>query len=79
MKRKALDKTIVDSKIIKNKEEICNKFNDFFFANRGPKLTNQIKAISKKTYNTFLKKRLLMYFTFTLVSENDVLPIILSY
>ena len=51
----------------------------FFFANRGPELTNQIKAISKKTYNTFLKKRVLMSFTFTLVSENDVLPIILTY
>ena len=54
-KRKTLDKIIVDSRVIKDKEEICNKFNDFF-ANIGPKLANQIKPISNKTYDTFLKK-----------------------
>ena len=71
-KRKTLDKIIVDSKVIKDKGEICDKFNDFF-ANIGPKLATQIKPISDKTYDTFLKKRLLMSFAFTLVAENDVL------
>ena len=62
----------MDSKVIKNKEEICNKFNDFF-ANIGPKLATQIKPVSNKTNDTFLKRRLLMSFSFTLVNENDVL------
>ena len=71
-KRKTLDKIIVDSKVITDKGEICDKFNDFF-ANIGPQLATQIKPISNKTYDTFLKKRLLMSFAFTLVAENDVL------
>ena len=62
----------MDSKVIKDKQEICNKFNDFF-ANIGPKLANQIKPSSNKTYDTFLKRRVLTYFAFILVSENDVL------
>ena len=72
IKRKTLDKIIVDSKVIKDKQEICNKFNDFF-ANIGPKLASQIKPSSNKTYDTFLKRRVLTYFAFILVSENDVL------
>ena len=71
-KRKTLDKIIVDSRVIKDKEEICNKFNDFF-ANIGPKLANQIKPISNKTYDTFLKKRVLTSFSFSLVSKTNVL------
>ena len=71
-KRKTLDKIIVDSREIKDKEEICNKFNDFF-ANIGPKLANQIKPISNKTYDTFLKKRVLTSFSFSLVSKTNVL------
>ena len=71
-KRKVSDKTIVDSKVIKGKEEICGKFNEFF-ANIGPKLATQIKPTSNKTYDTFLKKRVLVSFDFTLVIENDVL------
>ena len=79
-KRKTLDKIIVDSKVITDKGEICNKFNDFF-ANIGPKLATQIKPISNKTYDTFLKKRLLMSFAFTLVVENDFIEahIFLTY
>ena len=76
-KRKTLDKIIVDSKIITNKEEICDEFNAFF-ANIGPKLATQIKPISNKTYDTFLKKRVFMSFAFTLVSENDVLKYLSS-
>ena len=76
-KRKTLDKIIVDSKIITNKEEICNEFN-VFFANIGPKLATQIKPTWNKTYDTFLKKRVLMYFAFTLVGENDVLKYLSS-
>ena len=72
MKRKTLEKIIVDSKVIKDKEEICNKFNEFF-ANIGPKLATQIKPASNKTFDTFLKKRVLVSFDFKLVSENGVL------
>ena len=71
-KRKTLHTIIVDSRVIKDKEEIRNKFNDFF-ANIGPKLANQIKPISNKTYDTFLKKRVLTSFSFTLVSKTNVL------
>ena len=67
-----LDKIIVDSKIIKDKEEICNKFNELF-ANIGPKLATQTKPTSNKTFDTFLKKRVLVSFDFKLVSENEVL------
>ena len=63
---------IVDSKVIKDKEEICNKFNDFF-ENIGPKLATQFKPVSNKTYDTFLIRRVLMSFSFSLVNENDVL------
>ena len=44
-----------------------------FFANIGPKLASQIKPSSNKTYDTFLKRRVLTHFAFILVSENDVL------
>ena len=44
-----------------------------FFANIGPKLANQIKPISNKTYDTFLKKRVLTSFSFSLVSKTNVL------
>ena len=71
-KRKTLDKIIISSKVIKDKEEICNLFNDFF-ANVGPKLANPIKPISNKSFDNFLKKQILTSFSFTLVSENDVL------
>ena len=43
------------------------------FANIGPKLANQIKPISNKTYDTFLKKRVLTSFSFSLVSKTNVL------
>ena len=62
MKRKTLDKIIVDSKVNIEKEEICNKFNEFF-ANIGPKLATQIKPASNKTFDTFLKKRVLVLLT----------------
>ena len=71
-KRRTLDKIIVNSKVVNDRTEICNKFNHFF-ANIGPKLANQIKSASDKTYDTFLKKRVLLSFAFTLVNENDVL------
>ena len=48
-KRKTLDKIIVDSKVIIDKEEICNKFNEFF-DNIGPKLATQIKPAPNKTF-----------------------------
>ena len=71
-KRKTLDKIILNSKVIEDKEEICNTFNDFI-ANVDPKLANQIKPISNKSFDNFLKKRILTSFSFTLVNENDVL------
>ena len=71
-KCKTLDTIIVDSRVIKDKEEICNNVNDFS-ANIGPKIANQIKPISNKNYDTFLKKRVFTSFSFTLVSKNNVL------
>ena len=62
----------MDSKVIKDKEKICNKFNEFF-ANISPKLVTQIKPAWNKTFDTFLKKRVLVSFDFKLVSENEVL------
>ena len=62
----------MNSKVVNDKTEICNKFNHFF-ANIGPILANQIKSASDKTYDPFLKKRVLLSFAFTLVNENDVL------
>ena len=67
-----LDKIIVDTKVINDKTEICNEFNHFF-AKIGPKLTDQIKSASNKTYDTFLKKRVLLLFDFKLLNENDIL------
>ena len=67
-KRRTLDKITVDSKVVNDKTEICNKFNHFF-ANIGPKLANQIKPASDKTYDTLR----LLSFAFTLVNENDVI------
>ena len=51
-----LVKIIVDSKVITDKKEICNEFNNFF-ANIGPNLASQIKAASNKTFDTFLEKK----------------------
>ena len=62
----------MDSKVIKiNKTYAINSM--MFFANIGPKLASQIKPSSNKTYDTFLKRRVLTWFAFILVSENDVL------
>ena len=70
--RKVLNKIILDSKIIQGKKEICGKFNEFF-GNIGPKQAIQIKPTSNRTYDTFPKKRVLVSFDLTLVTENDVL------
>ena len=51
-KRNTLVKIIVNSKVIDDKEEICNTFNDYY-ANVGPKLANQIKPISNKSFDSF--------------------------
>ena len=39
IKRKTLDKIIVDSKVITDKQEICNKFNDIFFCKHRSKIS----------------------------------------
>ena len=44
-----------------------------FFANVGPKWANQIKPIWSKFFDNFLQNGILTSFSFTLVSENDVL------
>ena len=64
--------TIVDSKVTQGKKIICRNFNDFF-ANIGPLLATQIIPTSNKTYDSFLKKGVLVSFDFTLVTENDIL------
>ena len=71
-KKKLLDNIIVDSKLIQGKEEICGKF-DKSLTNIGLKLATQIKPTSNKTYDIFLKQRVLVSFDFTLVTQNDIL------
>ena len=70
-KRNELEKIIVGSKVIVDKTEICNKFNDFF-CEIGPKLANNITTDNKRGYETYMKERVLTSFTFNLVEESDV-------
>ena len=71
-KRKELDKIIVDSKIITDKEDMCKRFNEFF-TNIGPKLAEKIDTENKKSFDSYLKKRVLSSFTFSLVDHNTTL------
>ena len=70
-KRNELEKIIVGSKVIVDKTEICNKFNDFF-CEIGPKLASNITTDNKRGYETYMKERVLTSFTFNLVEESDV-------
>ena len=71
-KRKELDKIIDDSKIITDKEDMCKRFNEFF-TNIGPKLAEKLDTENKKSFDSYLKKRVLSSFTFSLVDYNTTL------
>ena len=68
-KRKELEKIIIDSKVISDKGDICTRFNEFF-TNIGPKLADKIDSGKKKSFDVYLKKRVLTSFTFSLVDHN---------
>ena len=68
-KRKELEKIIIDSKVISDKGDICTRFNEFF-TNIGPKLADKIDSGKKKSFDAYLKKRVLTSFTFSLVDHN---------
>ena len=68
-KRKELEKIIIDSKVISEQGDICTRFNEFF-TNIGPKLADKIDSGKKKSFDAYLKKRVLTSFTFSLVDHN---------
>ena len=76
-KRKELDKIIVDAKTITDKGDMCKRFNEFF-TNIGPKLAEKIDIENKKSFDSYLKKRVLSSFTFSLVDHNTSLKCISS-
>ena len=71
-KRKELNQIIVDSKVITNKRDICDKFNNFF-SNIGPELAEKVAFNTNKNSDMYLKKHILTTFSFDLVNENDTL------
>ena len=76
-KRKELDKITVDSKTITDKGDMCKRFNEFF-TNIGPKLAEKIDTENKKSFDSYLKERVLSSFTFSLVDHNTTLKCISS-
>ena len=71
-KRKELEKIIVDSNVVTNKREICERFNEFF-TNIGPKLAEKIETGNKKRFDAYLKQRVLTTFSFTLVDDKSII------
>ena len=67
----------VGNRIITDKNEICNTFNEFF-VNIGPSLAENIKPTKNIRFTSFLKKVVSSSFHFDLVGEEDVLKIVKS-
>ena len=74
-KRKELEKIIVDSKVISNKRDICDRFNNFF-SNIGPELAEKVNINTNKNYDVYLQKRTLTTFSFNLVNQDDITKLI---
>ena len=70
-KRKTLDKIIVDSSMITDPQEICNRF-DEFFVGIGPKFANNINTENKHVFSPYITKMILTSFIFTLVNQEEV-------
>ena len=65
----------VDGKILTEKKDIANKFNNFF-TNIGPSLASKISATGNKTYKAFLNTSCTHNFTFSAITESDVIKAI---
>ena len=74
-KRKKLEKVIVDSNVVTNKREICERFNEFF-TNIGPKLAEKNEPGNKKCIDAYLKQRVLTTFSFSLVDDKSIIKCI---
>ena len=74
---KTLNKIIVDSNIITDPKEICDRFNEFFVG-IGPKLASNINTENKKVFSSYLTHRIITSFSFTLVDQRDIETHILS-
>ena len=74
-KRKELEKIIVDSNVVTNKREICERFNEFF-TNIGPKLAEKNEPGNKKSIDAYLKQRVLTTFPFSLVDDKSIIKCI---
>ena len=70
-KRKELEKIIVDSRVVSDKREICERFNEFF-TSIGPNLAEKIETGEKKRFDAYLKQRILTTFSFDLVDDNSI-------
>ena len=64
-----------DGKILTEKKDIANKFNNFF-TNIGPSLASTISATGNKTYKAFLNTPCTHNFTFSAINESDVIKAI---
>ena len=70
-KRNEMEKIIIGSKIMVDKTEICNKFNEFL-CKIGPKLANNITTDNKRGYEMYMKECVLTSFTFNLIEESYI-------
>ena len=53
-KRNKLEKIIVDSKVISNKRNMCDRFNNYF-SNIGPELAEKVNINTNKNFDVYLK------------------------
>lgn len=65
----------IDNRLVSDKQEIANCFNDFF-TNIGKNLADSIQPPSGIDYKSFLKHKTKLSFSFKTITENDVLEII---
>ena len=75
--RKILDKIIIGSKTLTDKQVICDKFNDFF-ANIVPKLSSEITPQNSTRFEHYLTRQIMTSSSFTLVTHEDVNKTLLS-
>ena len=69
--RKILNKIIVDSNIITDPKEICDRFSEFFVG-IGPKLASNINTENKKSFSSYLSNRIITSSSFTLVDQRHI-------
>ena len=65
----------VDGKILTEKKDIANKFNTFF-TNIGPSLASKLSATGNKTYKDYLNTPCIHKFTFSTITESEVIKTI---